>query len=95
MVANCREETRESQTPLFLITTFLAVTPPLNPALFWKLISVLGAYIEPAARPDDVAPALARELHLMARWLELDDVAVAKKGSLARALHVAVRSEAQ
>ena len=58
-------------------------------------LRVLGAYIEPAARPDDVAPALARELHLMARWLELDDVAVAKKGSLARALHVAVRSEAQ
>lgn len=56
-------------------------------------LRVLGAYIEPEARPDDVAPALARELHLMARWLGLDDVAIARKGSLARALSAAVRSE--
>jgi len=56
-------------------------------------LRVLGAYIEPEARPDDVAPALARELHLMARWLGLADVAVARKGSLARALGAAVRSE--
>jgi uncharacterized protein YcaQ len=32
-------------------------------------LRVLGAFIEPHARADDVAPALARELRTMARWL--------------------------
>ena len=56
-------------------------------------LRVLGAYVEPHVRADDVAPALARELRTMARWLELDDVAVARRGTLARSLGAAVRSE--
>ena len=57
-------------------------------------LRVLGAYIEPHARADDVAPALARELRTMAGWLDLDDVSVARRGTLARALGAAVRSHA-
>jgi uncharacterized protein YcaQ len=56
-------------------------------------LRVLGAFIEPHARADDVAPALARELRTMARWLELDDVSVERRGTLARTLAAAVRSE--
>src|SRR4029453_1429900 len=56
------------------------------------VLRVLGAYIEPHARADDVAPPLARELRTMAGWLDLDDVSVARRGTLARALGAAVRS---
>jgi uncharacterized protein len=56
-------------------------------------LRVLGAYIEQHARADNVAPALARELRTMARWLELNDVSVERRGTLARALAAAVRSE--
>jgi uncharacterized protein len=38
-----------------------------------------------------VAEALAGELRAMASWLGLDDVAVARRGDLARALAGAVR----
>ena len=54
-------------------------------------LRVLGAYVEPHARPDDVSSALARELRTMARWLGLDDVSVARRGTLARALTAALR----
>ena len=56
-------------------------------------LRVLGAFVEAHASADDVAPPLARELRTMARWLELGDVSVAKRGSLARALSAAIRSE--
>jgi uncharacterized protein YcaQ len=56
-------------------------------------LRVLGAFVEAHARADDVAPPLARELRTMARWLELGDVSVAKRGSFARALSAAIRSE--
>jgi len=58
-------------------------------------LRVLGAYVEPHASADDVAPALARELRTMARWLDLDDVSVARRGTLARELSAAVRAEAR
>ena len=54
-------------------------------------LRVLGAYVEPHARADDVAPALARELVTMAGWLGLDEVSVARRGTLARELAAAVR----
>ena len=56
------------------------------------LLRVLGAYVEAHARAGDVASPLARELLTMARWLGLDDVSVAKRGSLAGALSAAIRS---
>jgi uncharacterized protein YcaQ len=42
--------------------------------------------VEPGADRDEVAAALAAELRLMARWLDLDDVTVGSRGDLASAL---------
>jgi len=52
---------------------------------------VLGAYAEAHASPDAVAAPLAEELTTMARWLELDDVSIARRGNLARPLAAALR----
>jgi uncharacterized protein len=41
---------------------------------------VLGAFAEPGADPGAVAPELADELRLLAGWLELERVSVARKG---------------
>ena len=49
-----------------------------------------GTYIEDGADPQVVAPALADELRLMAGWLGARDVAVDRKGNLARALRAAL-----
>jgi uncharacterized protein len=54
-------------------------------------LRVLGAYAEDHSDPDAVADALARELRVMAGWLGLDDVSVARKGSLARPLAAYLR----
>lgn len=45
-----------------------------------------AAYVEPHARPAAVASALASELRTLADWLELDSVAVGRRGDLAREL---------
>jgi uncharacterized protein len=47
------------------------------------VLRVLGAFAEPGANPDAVAPELADELRLLAGWLELEQVSVARKGDLA------------
>jgi uncharacterized protein YcaQ len=47
------------------------------------VLRVLGAFAEPGAKPDAVAPELADELRLLAGWLELEQVSVARKGDLA------------
>jgi uncharacterized protein YcaQ len=47
------------------------------------VLRVLGAFAEPGANPDAVAPELADELWLLAGWLELEQVSVARKGDLA------------
>jgi uncharacterized protein len=47
------------------------------------VLRVLGAFAEPGASPDTVAPELADELRLLAGWLELERVSVASKGDLA------------
>lgn len=54
------------------------------------VLRVLGAFAEPAAEPDAVAPELADELQLLAGWLELEEVSVARKGDLAGTLAKAV-----
>jgi uncharacterized protein len=55
-------------------------------------LRVLGSYVEGHADPDTVAGPLASELRTMAGWLGLDDVSIARRGSLARALVAAVRA---
>ena len=47
------------------------------------VLRVLGAFAEPGANPDAVAPELADELRLLAGWLELEQVSVASKGDVA------------
>jgi uncharacterized protein YcaQ len=47
------------------------------------MLRVLGAFAEPGADPGGVAPELADELRLLAGWLELEQVSVARKGDLA------------
>ena len=53
---------------------------------------VPGAYLEPWADADAVAPALAGELCLLAFWLGLDGVRVGRRGRFAGPLAAAVRS---
>ena len=55
-------------------------------------LRVLAAYVEPNHAPGLVADALAAELRTMATWLELDSVAVGRRGGLARQLAMAVRA---
>ena len=55
---------------------------------------VQSAWIDPAhastVAPEAVAPELADELRLLATWLQLDDVTVARKGDLSAALRRAI-----
>ena len=53
---------------------------------------VLGAYLEPWADADAVAPAVAAELHTLAVWLRLDAVRVGRRGNLAGPLAKALRA---
>jgi uncharacterized protein len=54
------------------------------------VLRVLGAFAEPGVDPGAVAPELADELRLLAGWLELEHVSVARKGDLAGKLAKAV-----
>ena len=54
------------------------------------LLRVQAAHLEPGARAAETASALARELTLMAGWLGLTGVMVAKRGDLAASLQSAV-----
>jgi len=54
------------------------------------LLRVRGSYVEEGQDPARVARPLAAEMKTMALWLGLTDVAVEKKGNLARALSKAV-----
>ena len=51
-----------------------------------RRLLVLAAYLEAHARSNDVAKALADELHTMAGWLGLESVAVTRRGGFARSL---------
>jgi len=53
-------------------------------------LQVLAAYLEPHANPGEVADALGRELTLLAGWLGLDSVTVARQGNFARTLRKAL-----
>ena len=53
---------------------------------------VQAAHIEPSADPDEVAPALTRELRALASWHGLDAVSVGRRGGFARPLAAAVRA---
>ena len=55
-----------------------------------RVLRVLGAFAEPGADPGAVASELADELRLLAGWLELEQVSVARKGDLAGKLAKAV-----
>jgi uncharacterized protein YcaQ len=57
------------------------------------VLQVLGAFAEPGADPGAVAPALADELRLLAAWLGLEHVLVARKGDLAGKLAKAVAAQ--
>ena len=56
-------------------------------------LRVLGAFAEPGADPGAVAPELADELRLLAGWLELERVSVARKGDLAGKLAKALDAQ--
>ncbi len=53
---------------------------------------VQAAHIESKADPDEVAPALTRELRTLASWHGLDSVSVGRRGGFARPLAAAVRA---
>jgi uncharacterized protein YcaQ len=57
------------------------------------VLRVLGAFAEPGADPRAVASELADELRLLAGWLELEHVSVARNGDLAGTLAKAVAAE--
>lgn len=57
-----------------------------------RRLNVLSAYLEPHADSAPVVEALARELRLMAGWLELEAVSVGERGDLAGMLRRAVES---
>jgi hypothetical protein len=55
------------------------------------VLRVQAAHAERGVDVARVAEALAEELRLVASWLGLDDVVVARRGDLAKALAGAVR----
>ena len=55
-------------------------------------LRVQAAHAEPRRRSPSVAAALAGELSRMARWLELEKVAVERRGDLAQRLGRSLRS---
>jgi uncharacterized protein YcaQ len=51
-----------------------------------NVLKVNTAHHEDGVVPEAVAPALAKELHRLAAWLDLSDISIARKGNLAAAL---------
>lgn len=51
-----------------------------------KTLRVMAAYCEECAKPEEVAAPLLAELHTLAKWLDLDSVAIERKGNLASRL---------
>jgi uncharacterized protein YcaQ len=54
-----------------------------------RVLMVQGAFVEPGVPVDEVADALAAELHLMAGWLGLERVEVGSRGDLVSPLTTA------
>jgi hypothetical protein len=74
----------------FLLGEAIAARVDLKADRAAKVLRVQAAHLEPGADPAAVPPALAAELHAMAGWLGLDEVAVAQRGDLAAALATAL-----
>lgn len=55
-----------------------------------RRLLVQAAHVESGVEPAQVAPALVAELHTMASWLDLDEVAVGDRGDLAAPLRAEV-----
>ncbi len=60
-----------------------------------RTLLVPAAWVESHANAKHVGAALADELRLLARWLELDEIAVGDRGDLIRPLKTALRSGAR
>jgi uncharacterized protein YcaQ len=56
-----------------------------------RALLVLAAYLEDGAIPDEIAPALAVELRLMAAWLGYDSVLVKGRGGFAKRVAAQLR----
>jgi len=74
----------------FLLGENLVARVDLKADRVQRTLRVIAAYIEPKTKPVVVAEALARELKIMANWLDLESVAVERRGGLARQLAAAV-----
>ena len=70
----------------FLLGEAIAARVDLKADRAARRLMVQAAHLEPGADVGAAAPALAAELHAMAGWLGLDEVAVSQKGDLAAAL---------
>ncbi len=57
-----------------------------------RRLRVLAAHLEPEAEPEPVASALATELQSLGSWLDLDSVAVGRRGDLVASLAAALRT---
>ncbi len=77
----------------FLLGDRLAARVDLKSDRRARLLRVQSAHLEPGAPPKTVE-RLLQELRSMARWLDLDDVAVGERGDLAPALSDAARAQA-
>ena len=75
----------------FLLGDRLVARVDLKAGRIAGCLRVLGAFVESHAKTADVAGPLAAELRTMATWLGLDDVSVARRGSLAKPLAQEVR----
>lgn len=70
----------------FLLRDRLAARVDLKADRKARVLRVEAAHLEPEA-PAESAEQLAAELRLMADWLGLDEIVVARRGDLAAALH--------
>jgi len=70
----------------FLLGEMIAARVDLKADRKARRLLVQAAHLEPGADREAVVPSLAAELARLAAWLDLREVTVAKKGSLAAAL---------